>query len=137
MALVISDTVDWTISAVRCSVIHGSNLEQNKRKQGSLFIQVVLQKAKRKERSENGLTVTPPVHIHLINSHTSAPEIWFEWVKKSIWLVISLNKFYLYREQECTVSLLVIIMTIPVSSNGGRPALPHICKIVGDVHFKF
>lgn len=26
-----------------------------------------------------------------------------------------------------TVSFLVIIITVPVSSNGGRPALPHIC----------
>lgn len=30
-------------------------------------------------------------------------------------------------EGALTVSLLVIIITIPVSSNGGRPALPHIC----------
>jgi len=26
-----------------------------------------------------------------------------------------------------TVSFLVIIIIVPVSSNGGRPALPHIC----------
>lgn len=31
------------------------------------------------------------------------------------------------RYRVITVSLLVMIMTIPVSSNGGRPALPHIC----------
>lgn len=31
------------------------------------------------------------------------------------------------RYRVITVSLLVMIMTMPVSSNGGRPALPHIC----------
>lgn len=29
---------------------------------------------------------------------------------------------------EITVSFLVMIITVPVSSNGGRPALPLICK---------
>lgn len=36
----------------------------------------------------------------------------------------------LFREKDRvnTVSLLVMIITIPVSSNGGRPALPDIYK---------
>jgi hypothetical protein len=31
--------------------------------------------------------------------------------------------------EQFTVSLLVMIITMPVSSNGGRPALPDICTI--------
>lgn len=75
------------------------------------------------------LTETPPIHIHLEDFHIDEPR------RKTYNMLVQYSKYSTVHEisengntGQITVSLLVIIIIVPVSSNGGRPALPHICR---------